>query len=139
MTFLKSKSRHSTFIELPPHTKPINHVLDCGVTSFSLCDIENMKCFKVRKQLQPCNKDEAIKQIIMGKVIGYLIVTAYSTQFMKKMTNGTLFSKLAETPQVGYSFMSSSAVSETLKHSAYSCVPTCTDTTSAKANTGLSL
>lgn len=37
----------------------------------------------------------------------------------------------------GYSFMSDSAILETLKYSAYSCVPICTDSTSAKANTGL--
>lgn len=37
----------------------------------------------------------------------------------------------------GYCFMSDSAVLETLKYSAYSCVPICTDSTSAKANTGL--
>lgn len=36
-----------------------------------------------------------------------------------------------------YSFMSYSAVSETLKYLAYSCVPICTDSSSAKANTGL--
>lgn len=37
----------------------------------------------------------------------------------------------------GCFFMSNSAVLETLKYSAYSCVPICTDSTSAKANTGL--
>lgn len=37
----------------------------------------------------------------------------------------------------GYCFIPDSAVLETLKYSAYSCVPICTDFTSAKANTGL--
>lgn len=55
------------------------------------------------------------------------------------MTKSTLFSKLSDTLHVGYPFMSNSAVSETPKHSAYSCAPTCTDSTSAKANIGLSL
>lgn len=36
----------------------------------------------------------------------------------------------------GYFFMFDSAILETLKYSAYSCVPICTDSTSAKANTG---
>lgn len=37
----------------------------------------------------------------------------------------------------GYSSVSDSAVSGTLGCSAYSCAPICTDSTSAKANTGL--
>lgn len=68
-----------------------------------------------------------MKWVIMDKVISCLILTAYSTQFIKKKRQMVLCSlNLLTHCKVGYSFMSNSAVSETLRHAAYSCVPTCT-------------
>lgn len=61
----------------------------------------------------------------------------YSIKIYKKFLRMALCSlKLLIHCKFGYYFMSDSAVLQTLKYSAYSCVPICTDSTFAKANTG---
>lgn len=76
----------------------------------------------------------------------YSVTTDMVTEMLNKVTYSIKMSKILRTAlcsvnllihcNLGYYFMSESAVLETLRYSAHSCVPICTASTFAKANTG---